>query len=328
MMRLSCCLAVEVRTVKRYSGEQVKPLFSAMEHPIPLLRFDLHSHTTASDGHLSPSELVRRAAEKGVGVLAITDHDTLAGIDEAAATLAAEALPLRLVSGVEISSGWESHEIHVVGIGVDVKNDGLLTFLADQGRRRRERAEEMGRRLEKCGIPGAFEGALALAGDAEVTRAHFARYLVSVGVADSMQKVFKKYLSRGNKGYVPAQWPEMAAAIAIIQQAGGRAVLAHPSRYDLSTKWLKRLLVAFKAAGGDAMEACLPQQSPTERANLGLWAEEHGLLISVGSDFHFPQPWLELGRGLWLPKHGRPLWQAHPELFGLTAADVTADASA
>lgn len=292
------------------------------------LRFDLHSHTTASDGHLSPCELVRRAAEKGVEVLAITDHDTLAGLDEAAATIAAESLPLRLVSGVEISTGWEHHEIHVVGIGVAVDNATLVTFLAEQGRRRRERAEEMGSRLDKCGIPGTYEGAKRLAGSGEVTRAHFARYLVEVGVADSMQKVFKKYLSRGNKGYVPAQWPEMAAAIAAIHAAGGRAVLAHPTRYDLSTKWLKRLLVAFKAAGGDAMEACLPQQSPSERANLGQWAEEHELLISVGSDFHFPQPWLELGRGLWLPKRGRPLWLAYPELFGLTAADfVVADAT-
>ncbi|HDX8477776.1 TPA: phosphatase, partial [Aeromonas dhakensis] len=104
-----------------------------------------------------------------------------------------------------------------------------------------------------------------------------------------------------------------------IHAAGGLAVLAHPSRYDLTAKWIKRLLVAFKAAGGDAMEVSLPQQSPQERANLGQWAKEHDLYISVGSDFHFPSNWTELGRHLWLPKEGTPLWLAHPGHFGLSA---------
>lgn len=294
-----------------------------------MLRFDLHCHTTASDGALSPTELVLRAAEKGVDVLAITDHDTLAGLAEAAEAVASHQLPLRLVNGVEISTNWEHHEIHIVGLGVALTSAPLQAFLKDQAQRRRERAEEIGRRLEKCGIPDAFAGAQALAGDAEVTRAHFARHLVNTGVVDSIQKVFKRYLSRGNKGYVPAQWPVMAEAIAAIHAGGGKAVLAHPGRYDLTTKWIKRLMVAFGEAGGDAMEVCLPQQSPIERANLGQWAEEHGLLISVGSDFHQPQPWLELGRGLWLPKHGQPLWQVHPALFGVTLAEVqTTDASA
>ncbi|WP_421196848.1 PHP domain-containing protein, partial [Aeromonas jandaei] len=164
------------------------------------MRFDLHCHTTASDGVLSPAELVRRAAEKEVEVLAITDHDTLAGLDEARSTIAAEQLQLRLVSGVEISTGWEHHEIHIVALGVDEKNSQLTDFLAGQQARREERAQEIGRRLEKCLIPGTYEEAKQLAGDAAVTRAHFARVLVARGVADNMQKVFKKYLSRGNKG--------------------------------------------------------------------------------------------------------------------------------
>ncbi|MFB2747603.1 RNase RNM, partial [Aeromonas veronii] len=258
------------------------------------MRFDLHCHTTASDGVLSPAELVRRAAEKQVEVLAVTDHDTLAGLDEVRRTIEAEQLPLRLVSGVEISTGWEHHEIHIVALGVDEKNPQLTDFLAGQLARREARALEIGRRLEKCLIPGTYEEAKQLAGDAAVTRAHFARVLVARGVADNMQKVFKKYLSRGNKGYAPAEWPEMNEAIAAIHAAGGLAVLAHPSRYDLTAKWIKRLLVAFKAAGGDAMEVSLPQQSPQERANLGQWAKDHDLYISVGSDFHFPSNWTEL----------------------------------
>ncbi|RQM63290.1 RNase RNM [Aeromonas enteropelogenes] len=285
------------------------------------MRFDLHCHTTASDGVLSPAELVRRAAEKEVAVLAVTDHDTLAGLDEVRQTIAAEQLPLRLVSGVEISTGWEHHEIHIVALGVDEKNSRLVEFLRGQQARREARAEEIGRRLEKCLIPGTYEEAKQLAGDAAVTRAHFARVLVARGVADNMQKVFKKYLSRGNKGYVPAEWPEMRDAIAVIHDAGGLAVLAHPSRYDLTAKWIKRLLVAFKAAGGDAMEVSLPQQSPQERANLGQWAKEYDLYISVGSDFHFPSNWTELGRHLWLPKEGTPLWLAYPGHFGLSAEE-------
>ncbi|MBL0666772.1 PHP domain-containing protein [Aeromonas jandaei] len=288
------------------------------------MRFDLHCHTTASDGVLSPAELVRRAAEKEVEVLAITDHDTLAGLDEARSTIAAEQLPLRLVSGVEISTGWEHHEIHIVALGVDEKNPQLTDFLTGQQARREERAQEIGRRLEKCLIPGTYEEAKQLAGDAAVTRAHFARVLVARGVADNMQKVFKKYLSRGNKGYAPAQWPEMGEAISAIHAAGGLAVLAHPSRYDLTAKWIKRLLVAFKAAGGDAMEVSLPQQSPQERANLGQWANEYGLAISVGSDFHFPSNWTELGRHLWLPKEGTPLWLVSPDHFGLSQEEHAA----
>ena len=288
------------------------------------MRFDLHCHTTASDGVLSPAELVRRAAEKQVEVLAVTDHDTLAGLDEARSTIAAEQLPLRLVSGVEISTGWEHHEIHIVALGVDEKNPQLTDFLTGQQARREERAQEIGRRLEKCLIPGTYEEAKQLAGDAAVTRAHFARVLVARGVADNMQKVFKKYLSRGNKGYAPAQWPEMGEAITAIHAAGGLAVLAHPSRYDLTAKWIKRLLVAFKAAGGDAMEVSLPQQSPQERANLGQWANEYGLAISVGSDFHFPSNWTELGRHLWLPKEGTPLWLVSPDHFGLSQEEHAA----
>ncbi|KRW57406.1 S-adenosylmethionine tRNA ribosyltransferase [Aeromonas allosaccharophila] len=282
------------------------------------MRFDLHCHTTASDGVLSPAELVRRAAEKQVEVLAVTDHDTLDGLDEVRRTIEAEQLPLRLVSGVEISTGWEHHEIHIVALGVDEKNPQLVAFLAGQRARREARALEIGRRLEKCLIPGTYEEAKVLAGDAAVTRAHFARVLVARGVADNMQKVFKKYLSRGNKGYAPAEWPEMSEAISAIHAAGGLAVLAHPSRYDLTAKWIKRLLVAFKAAGGDAMEVSLPQQSPQERANLGQWAKDHDLYISVGSDFHFPSNWTELGRHLWLPKEGMPVWLAYPGHFGLT----------
>ncbi|MGL5289060.1 MAG: PHP domain-containing protein, partial [Aeromonas sp.] len=149
------------------------------------MKFDLHCHSTASDGVLSPAQLVRRAAEQQVEVLAVTDHDTLDGLAEVRRTIADEQLPLRLVSGVEISTSWEHHEIHIVALGVDEQHPALVAFLAGQRVRREIRAQEIGVRLEKCLIGGTYEEAKALAGDGAVTRAHFARVLIARGVADN-----------------------------------------------------------------------------------------------------------------------------------------------
>ncbi|WMC09398.1 PHP domain-containing protein [Oceanimonas pelagia] len=271
------------------------------------MRIDLHSHSTASDGSLSPGELLARAAEKEVDVLALTDHDTVAGLAEAQA--AADEHGIRLVTGVEISALWQHKEIHVVGLNLDPAHSGLTQLLADQAARRDARARLMGERLEKARYPGAYEGARAIAGEAAITRTHLARWLLAQGAADSMGKVFKKFLSRGNTGYAPPDWCSLEEAIDTIQAAGGVAVLAHPTRYDLSNKWIRNMLTAFAGAGGDAMEVSMAQQSPQERATLGKWSKEYGLAASVGSDFHFPSQWRELGRQLWLPKEATPVWE-------------------
>ncbi len=272
------------------------------------MRIDLHSHSTASDGRLTPAELVRRAVAQRVDVLALTDHDTVAGLNEAAATIAAENLPLRLIHGIELSTSWDALEIHVVGLHINAESAELMATIASQESARVARGIELGRRLAKQRIEGAYEGALALANGASLTRAHFARYLVEAGHCHTQQKAFDHYIGRGGKAYVPHQWMSIAEAIQVIHASGGLAVLAHPGRYKLSTKWLKRLLLLFKESGGDAMEVSLPQQSPQERANLGLWCREHQLLASVGSDFHAPTSWQELGRNLWLPKDVTPVW--------------------
>ena len=274
------------------------------------MRVDLHSHSTASDGRLTPAELVRRAVAQRVDVLALTDHDTVAGIGEAEAVIAAENLPVRLIHGIELSTSWDALEIHVVGLHIDANSDELLATISRQEAARVARGIELGRRLAKQRIDNAYEGALALANGASLTRAHFARYLLEAGHCASLQKAFDHYIGRGGKAYVPHQWMSIAEAIQVIHAAGGLAVLAHPGRYKLSTKWLKRLLQLFKEAGGDAMEVSLPQQTPQERANLGLWCREHQLLASVGSDFHAPTSWQELGRNLWLPKDVTPVWHA------------------
>lgn len=274
------------------------------------MRVDLHSHSTASDGRLTPAELVRRAVAQRVDVLALTDHDTVAGLGEAEAVIAAENLPVRLIHGIELSTSWDALEIHVVGLHINAESAELMATIASQESARVARGVEMGRRLAKQRIDGAYEGALALANGASLTRAHFARYLLEAGHCANLQKAFDHYIGRGGKAYVPHQWMSIAEAVQVIHAAGGLAVLAHPGRYKLSTKWLKRLLQLFKEAGGDAMEVSLPQQSPQERANLGLWCREHQLLASVGSDFHAPTSWQELGRNLWLPKDVTPVWHA------------------
>ncbi len=271
--------------------------------------YDLHSHTTASDGCLTPEALVHRAVEMRVGTLAITDHDTTAAIAPAREEISRSGLALNLIPGVEISTVWENHEIHIVGLNIDITHPLMCEFLAQQTERRNQRAKLIAERLEKAQIPGALEGAQRLAQGGAVTRGHFARFLVECGKASSMADIFKKYLARGKTGYVPPQWCTIEQAIDVIHHSGGKAVLAHPGRYNLSAKWLKRLVAHFAEHHGDAMEVAQCQQSPNERTQLATLARQHHLWASQGSDFHQPCPWIELGRKLWLPAGVEGVWQ-------------------
>ncbi|WP_181012854.1 RNase RNM [Citrobacter amalonaticus] len=271
--------------------------------------YDLHSHTTASDGRLTPEALVHRAVEMRVGTLAITDHDTTAAIAAARDEISRSGLALNLIAGVEISTVWENHEIHIVGLNIDIDNPGLRDFLAQQTERRQTRGRLIAERLEKAHIPGAWEAALKLSNGGGVTRGHFARFLVESGKATTMADVFKNYLARGKTGYVPPQWCTIEQAIDVIHHSGGKAVLAHPGRYDLSAKWLKRLVAHFADHRGDAMEVAQCQQSPNERTQLATLARQNHLWASQGSDFHQPCPWIELGRKLWLPAGVEGVWQ-------------------
>lgn len=271
--------------------------------------YDLHSHTTASDGCLTPEALVHRAVEMRVGTLAITDHDTTAAIAPAREEISRSGLALNLIPGVEISTVWENHEIHIVGLNIDITHPLMCEFLAQQTERRNQRAQQIAERLEKAQILGALEGAQRLAQGGAVTRGHFARFLVECGKASSMADVFKKYLARGKTGYVPPQWCTIEQAIDVIHHSGGKAVLAHPGRYNLSAKWLKRLVAHFAEHHGDAMEVAQCQQSPNERTQLATLARQHHLWASQGSDFHQPCPWIELGRKLWLPAGVEGVWQ-------------------
>ena len=282
---------------------------------------DLHSHTKASDGQLTAKELVERAANRQVNILAITDHDTVDGLAEARQAIAEKNLKLTLIDGIEITTNWLNHEIHLVGVNIDPHHSALTELIALQKEKREERALEMGRRLEKAKLPGVYEGAKILAGDGAITRAHFARYLVTIGAAPTFAKVFDKYLSRGNIGYVPHNWIDLATAIAVVHKAGGQAILAHPNHYNLSNKWMRRLFTEFKQCNGDAMEVAMGQQSPQMRQQLAMWSVEYGLLASQGSDFHFVGPWRDLGKGLHLPEISHPVWADWPVYKALVSKD-------
>lgn len=273
------------------------------------LMYDLHSHTTASDGGLTPEQLVQRAQRMGVTVLAITDHDSVAGLAAAQAEIQRAGLALCLINGVEISTLWQDMEIHLLGLKLQTGQPLLEHLLAQQRDSRYQRAQLIAARLEKANITNTLPDALEYAAGGAITRAHFARVLLQRGCADSYAGVFKKYLARGKTGYVPPQWCTMAQAITAIHQAQGVAVLAHPGRYKLTAKWLKRLITQFADEGGDGLEVAQCQQAPGERNQLARYAIQSGLMASQGSDFHQPCPWIELGRNLWLPAGVEPVWR-------------------
>lgn len=273
------------------------------------LHYDLHTHSTASDGTLTPQELVTRAHEQGVDVLALTDHDTTEGLAEAAQAAAERGL--QFVNGVEISVTWNGQLVHIVGLQVDPAHAPLQEGLAALRTRRDERAEEVARRLEKkCGIAGALAGARTHATGSVISRAHFARFLVEQGHGRDVREVFDRYLTPGKPGYVAMEWAALEDAVSWIRGAGGMAVIAHPARYKLTSTKLRRLLGDFKGCGGEGIEVVSGSHSRDEcHAMLG-HALRFGLLASCGSDYHGPvTPWVELGRLPALPQGCVPVWE-------------------
>jgi len=273
---------------------------------------DLHTHSTASDGQLAPAELVALAASAGVQRLALTDHDTVAGLPEAQA--AADAHEMELVPGVEISCQWRRQEIHVLGLWVDTDCEALGAALASQAARRMERAERIAHKLEKNRMPGALEGACRIADGGSLTRPHFARWMVEAGHAADMPTAFRRWLSRGKPAAVGIQWPEMEDVIAWIRTAGGAPVLAHPLKYRLTATKLRALLADFAEHGGQGMEVRSGYQVATDSVRHALArAEDYGLLASMGSDFHAPTRWQPCpGRLPTLPKGTQTVWDHLP----------------
>lgn len=270
--------------------------------------FDLHCHTHFSDGMLSPEAVIARAKERGVGVLAITDHDTIAALG--IAQKAAFDAGLTLISGVEFSSQWGRGGVHIVGLGVDLASPALIAALEFQEQARRARGLAIADRLAKAGFAGALTGAQEIAGGATLGRPHFAQYLVSVGAVKNINTAFKKYLGAGKPADVKYQWPPMAQVIEWIHAAGGVAVLAHPAKYELTRTKMCALVDSFVVAGGDALEVISGLQPTALTEDLLRIANTRSLYASCGSDFHIPdQPWQELGSFGQLPAHAKPVWE-------------------
>lgn len=269
---------------------------------------DFHCHSTASDGVLRPADLVRRAAERQVRALALTDHDDIAGLAEARA--AALEWGIEFVNGVEISVSWRGQTVHIVGLGIDPEDEALRQGLESVRNGRQRRARRMADALDKAGIPGSLEGAYGHAGNPHlIGRTHFARFLVEQGHCKDMKSVFKRYLTFGKPGYVVHEWAQLADAVSWIGGSGGLAVVAHPGRYKISGDAMNDLLSEFKDVGGAAVEVVTGSHAPDQYQRFAHAARHFGLLASAGSDFHAPgESYLDLGRLPPLPQGCEPVW--------------------
>ena len=272
------------------------------------MKYDLHSHSIASDGTLTPTELVHKAEEAGVTHLALTDHDTVAGLPEA--QRAADELDIQLIPGAELSAMWNGRTIHIVGLHLDVDAPELQAGIQRQLDFRDWRGKEIARRLEKkAGIENAYEGALSFVHGNLVSRSHFARYLVEAGYAKDFGQVFKKYLLKGKPGHVRGEWATLDEVIGWIRAANGIAVLAHPARYNLTATKLRGLLGEFIEAGGEAIEVLSGSHTPNEVKTMTGHALRFDLLASAGSDYHGPEnPWIHLGRLPDMPEACTAIW--------------------
>ena len=274
---------------------------------------DLHCHSTVSDGVLTPTEIVNHAAEKGVRVLALTDHDDVAGL--ATARAVAEAHGMQFINGVEISVTWRRRTLHIVGLKINPEYAPLLEGLANIRAGRHTRAEGMAQALEKVGIHGALEGAYEYSKGGIISRTHFARFLIEKGYAKDTKAVFKRYLVKGKPGYVEHQWASLEDAMAWIVGSGGVAVIAHPGRYDLGRVTMLELMHEFRALGGAAIEVVTGSHTVDQYQEFAKVAKSFDLASSMGSDYHGKgQTYIEMGRLPSLPSHCVPVWRDWSEV--------------
>lgn len=272
------------------------------------LNVDLHCHSNVSDGVLSPAQVAARAKANGVDVWALTDHDEVDGIPEARA--AASALGLTYIPGVEISVTWAGKTIHIVGLQIDETNQALVQGLIATRGGREPRAREIAAQLAAVGISGAYEGALKFVGNPDlISRTHFARHIVELGVCKDIGDVFKKYLIEGKPGFVEHRWATLAQAVTWIRGAGGIAIVAHPGRYNLTDLAMDALFDEFKQFGGSAIEVLTGSHTPDQHDYYAKVARKYGFMASRGSDFHGPgESRVDLGALPFLPDSVLPVW--------------------
>lgn len=271
------------------------------------MMIDLHCHSTHSDGLLSPTALYARAQERGLHTLALTDHDTVAGVSEL--LQAAAGQDVRIIPGIELSVQWKKYDLHILGLNIDIHAEGLQDIIRQQQALRLERAQAIGEALHRCGIKDMYTKASELAGHTQIGRAHFAHILCKEGKARDMKDAFKTYLGRGKVAYIPASWINLSTAVATIQAANGQAVIAHPLKYGLTRTKLHELVQAFQALGGVGIEVVSGDIMDDDRDKLAKVCQKYALLASSGSDFHGDGlSRIGLGRQKSLPTHCTPIW--------------------
>ena len=272
------------------------------------LIFDLHTHSIASDGALTPEQLIKKAKAAGIDTLALTDHDTVEGLTDA--QTAANKHELNFINGIELSTKWNDKPIHVVGLNIRANDEAMLDAAKKLKILRNERAIKIGEKLEKAGIKKAYANARRIAADGTVTRQHFSQFLVEAGYAKDQKDVFKRYLVRNKPGYVSVAWPGLEETIDHINNAGGVAVIAHPLRYKITATKLRNMIEDFKALGGKAIEVVTGNNDRNEIETLTNYAKRFSIAASVGSDYHNDDmPWIKLGKLSTLSKDITPVWE-------------------
>ncbi len=268
---------------------------------------DLHCHSQFSDGLLSPAVLIDKAIQLGMTYFALTDHDTVAGYSESRTAVGDSGL--QLISGIELSVHWKRYDIHIIGLNIDVHNEALLAVIQQQSDKRIDRARAIGKALEACGIPQAYEKACVIAGHTRIGRAHFGQLLVQLGYVPHIKAAFTRYLGTGKVAYVPSCWINLQGAVTAIRQAGGQAVIAHPFKYRLTRTKLLTLIEEFKLAGGEGMEVVSGDMVDQDIVSLAKLCNQFGLLASSGSDFHGESlSRIGLGKQKPLPLSCLPIW--------------------
>lgn len=259
---------------------------------------DLHTHSNASDGTCTPTEVVRRAFQNGLKAVALTDHDTISGIDEALATAQTLNHQIQVIPGTELSVAYKDSDIHIVGLFIDHHNTAFQQMTSLLIQRREERNEKMISNLQKAGIPISMAALKEDNPDTVVTRAHFARFLVENNIVKTPQDAFRKYLDTSTPYYVPREYIQPEEGIALIRQAGGIPILAHPMHYKLSPNELEVLLQRLIKAGLTGIEVLYSNHTPKDESYARRLAKKYHLLPSGGSDFHGSnKPAIDIGTG-------------------------------
>lgn len=257
---------------------------------------DLHSHTYKSDGSLSPSELVKLAKEIGLSAVAITDHDTVDGLDEALSC--GNEIGIKVIPGVELSTEYEGKDIHLVGLFIDHKNEVFANKLQEFVDSRILRNQKMCAKLTEAGIPVDYDDLMNHFKESVVTRAHYARYMLEKGYIKSLPEAFERYIGDHSPCYIPREKITPIDGINLILSAGGVPILAHPVLYHMSKDRLDTLVSSLKEAGLIGIEAVYSTYNQGEERDIRVLAKKYDLLLSGGSDFHgAAKPGLNLGTG-------------------------------